>query len=173
LDKYQLEEKKFIAISPIAYWEAKLWDNEKFVHLADLIKTKLNLKIVFTGIEKEPMEKIISGISARTINLSGETSLPALAYLYRKALMVITTDSGPMHLAAAVKTSVVALFGPTDPQRTGPYGQDCTIIRTDLPCSPCFLKKCPTKECMQSILPEQVLAVIEKRLKEGIEDGFK
>lgn len=172
LEKNYLADKKFIAVNPVAYWETKLWDNEKFARLADLIKTKLDIEVVFTGSERKPMEEIISRMSTKAVNLSGETSLPALAYLYREALMVITTDSGPMHLAAAVKTPVVALFGPTDPQRTGPYGQGHTIVRTDLPCSPCFLKKCSTKECMQSILPEQVLTVIEERLKE-IKDGVK
>ncbi|MEN6623972.1 MAG: glycosyltransferase family 9 protein, partial [Smithella sp.] len=162
---YNVQEKKFIAINPIAYWETKLWDNEKFARLADLIKTKLNLEVVFTGSEEEQIEDIISRMSTKAVDLSGKTSLSALAYLYRKALMVVTTDSGPMHLAAAVETPVVALFGPTDPQRTGPYGQGHIIVRTNLPCSPCFLKKCPTKECMQKILPEQVLVVIENKIK--------
>ena len=173
LDKYNLENKKFIAINPIAYWETKLWDNEKFARLADLIVANLNMNVVFTGSEKEPLEKIISQMSSKALNLGGETSLLELAYLCKKAQLVITTDSGPMHLAAAVGTEVVALFGPTDPDRTGPYGAGHTIIRTELPCSPCFLKNCPTKKCMQDILPEQVFAVIEERLKKGVSDGDK
>ena len=164
LDKYKLEDKKFIAINPIAYWETKLWDNEKFTRLADLINRKLKLKVVFTGSEKESIGKITSAMATEGINLGGETSLLELAYLYKKARMVITTDSGPMHLAAAVKTPVIALFGPTDPARTGPYGDRHTIIRTALPCSPCFLKKCATRKCMEDITPEQVLAAIEKKL---------
>lgn len=172
LEKNHLKDKKFIAVNPIAYWETKLWDNEKFARLADLIKTKLNLEVVFTGSKKESeaIEEIISHMSTKVINLCGETTLIELAHLYRKALMVITTDSGPMHLAAAVNTPVIALFGPTDPQRTGPYGRIHTIIRTDLPCSPCLLKKCSTKECMQKITPEQVLEAIEKKLKEFTHD---
>ena len=101
----------------------------------------------------------------KAVNLAGETSLPELAHLYKNALMLITTDSGPMHLAAAVGTPVIALFGPTDPQRTGPYGDGHVIIRIDLPCSPCLLKRCPTKKCMQDILPEQVMAAIEHKLE--------
>ena len=164
LDKYNLEDKRFIAINPIAYWKTKLWNNEKFSHLADLINDKLQMKVVFTGSEKEPIKKITSLMTTESINLGGATTLLDLAYLYKKARIVITTDSGPMHLAAAVETPVIALFGPTDPARTGPYGAGHTIIRTELPCSPCLLKKCSTKKCMEDILPQQVFAAVERKL---------
>jgi heptosyltransferase-1 len=162
LDKYNLEDKRFIAINPVAYWETKLWNNENFAKLADLINNKLQMKIVFTGSEKEPIEKITSLMTTEGINLGGATTLLELANLYKKARMVITTDSGPMHLAAAAETPVIALFGPTDPERTGPYGIGHTIVRAELPCSPCLLKKCPTKKCMEDISPGQVFAAVEK-----------
>ncbi|OGP88123.1 MAG: hypothetical protein A2031_03170, partial [Deltaproteobacteria bacterium RBG_19FT_COMBO_43_11] len=111
LAKYKLEDKKIIAVNPVAYWETKLWDNEKFTRLADLIHRKLQLKVVFTGSEKESIGNITSAMSTEGINLGGETSLLELAYLYKKARMVITTDSGPMHVAAAVGVPVIALFG--------------------------------------------------------------
>ena len=167
MSKYKLDDKNFIAINPIAYWETKLWDDDNFARLADLIKEKLNLKVVFTGSEKETIDKITTGMATEGINLGGMTSLSELAYLYKKARFVITTDSGPMHLAAAVGTPVIALFGPTDPARTGPYDEGHTIIRAELPCSPCFLKKCATKKCMKEILPEQVFAVVENKLTKG------
>jgi len=101
-------------------------------------------------------------MKGKGINLGGKTSLPVLAEIYKSARAVITTDSGPMHLAAAVGTPVIALFGPTDPARTGPYGKGHTVIRSNLPCSPCLLKKCSTKECMEKITPEQVYAAVER-----------
>ena len=165
LEKYHLENKKFIAVNPVAYWETKLWDDEKFARLADLIKAKLDIEVVFTGSEKESIEKITARMQDKAVNLAGETTLPQLAYLYQKALLLVTTDSGPMHLAAAVGTPVVALFGPTNPQRTGPYGEGHTVIRADLPCSPCLRKECPNTKCMQDILPEHVMAVIEGKLE--------
>lgn len=165
LEKYHLENKKFIAVNSVAYWETKLWDDEKFARLADSIKTKLNMEVVFTGSAKESIEKITTRMQAKAVNLAGETTLPELAYLYQKALLLVTTDSGPMHLAAAVGTPVVALFGPTDPRRTGPYGDGHIIIRADLPCSPCLRKECPTTKCMQDILPEHVMAAIEQKLR--------
>ena len=167
LDKYNLKDKNFIVINPIAYWETKLWDDDNFARLADLIKDNLKMNVVFTGSEKESIEKITSGMTTYGINLGGQTSLSELAHLYKKARFVITTDSGPMHLAAAVGTPVIALFGPTDPARTGPYGEGHTIVRTQLPCSPCFLKKCPTKKCMKEIFPEQVFAVVKNKLTKG------
>ncbi|MGD0020835.1 MAG: lipopolysaccharide heptosyltransferase II [Smithellaceae bacterium] len=164
MSKYKLNDKKFIAINPVAYWKTKLWDNEKFAHLADLVNNKLKIKVVFTGSKKESIEGITSRMTTEGINLGGQTSLLDLAYFYKKAQMVITTDSGPMHLAAAVGTPVIALFGPTDPARTGPYGKEHAIITAQLSCSPCFLKKCSTRKCMEDILPEQVFAAIEEKL---------
>lgn len=161
---HHLEDKKFIAINSVAYWETKLWSDEKFACLADMIYHQLNMKVVFTGEKKEPIEKITSLMTAENINLGGETTLPELACLYQRACLLITTDSGPMHLAAAMGIPVIALFGPTDPARTGPYGLGHTVIRTEMPCSPCFLKKCSTKQCMKDISPRQVFAAIEKTL---------
>ncbi|HPD56808.1 MAG TPA: lipopolysaccharide heptosyltransferase II [Smithellaceae bacterium] len=164
LENYKLAEKKFIAINPIAYWETKLWDNQKFAELADMIQQQLGKKVVFTGSERASIDQIISKMVSDGINLGGQTSLPELAALFRKAKMVITTDSGPMHLACAVGTPVVALFGPTDPARTGPYGLGHTIVRANLPCSPCFLKKCPTTKCMKDITPEQIFLLVKEKL---------
>jgi len=158
LDQNHLSEKNYIAINPIAYWETKLWDNGKFAKLANAIRDQLKLDVIFTGNNGRDAADILSRMKGKGINLGGKTSLPMLAEIYKSARAVITTDSGPMHLAAAVGTPVIALFGPTDPARTGPYGKGHTVIRSNLPCSPCLLKKCPTKECNAAITPEQVYA---------------
>lgn len=160
LQQLGLEKKKFIAVSPVALWDTKLWNDRKFATLADDIQQKLKIPVVFTGHSKEPLDKITSQMATEAINLGGQTSLTELACLYSSALLVITTDSGPMHLAAATGTQVVALFGPTDPNRTGPYGAGHTVLRTGIPCSPCFKKKCETRQCMEDISPEQVLAAV-------------
>ncbi|MFZ2419049.1 MAG: lipopolysaccharide heptosyltransferase II, partial [Smithellaceae bacterium] len=165
LDQHHLSEKNYIAVNPIAYWETKLWDNAKFANLADQIKEGLKLDVIFTGSNRTDAADILSRMTKEGINLGGKTSLPMLAEIYKCARAVITTDSGPMHLAAAVGTPVIALFGPTDPARTGPYGKGHTVIRADLPCSPCLLKKCPTKKCMEEITPGQVYAVLENQIR--------
>ena len=162
LDQYQLVEKSYIAVNPVAFWETKLWDNGKFAQLADAIRDQLKLDVIFTGNNGRDAADILSRMKGKGINLGGKTSLPVLAEICKSARAVITTDSGPMHLAAAVGTPVVALFGSTDPARTGPYGEGHTVIRADLACSPCLLKKCPTRECMEKITPEQVYVMVEK-----------
>lgn len=169
LHKYHLEDKKFIAVNPVALWETKLWSNEKFARLADLIHNKLSVQVVFTGSEKKSSDEIVSRMTTEGINLGGETSLLELAGIYKKARMVISTDSGPMHLAAAVGTPVIALFGPTDPARTGPYGTGHEVVRAGISCGPCFLKKCPTKKCMEEISPEQVFAAV-KKIHQGVKN---
>lgn len=162
-----LERAKFIAVNAVALWETKLWENAKFAALADAIQGKLKIPVVFTGGDRESLASIVSAMNTPGINLGGQTRLPELACLYKKALAVVTTDSGPMHLAAAVGAPVVALFGPTDPKRTGPYGAGHTVIRSGLSCSPCLKKTCPTKQCMEEIAPEQVIAAVETLLKKA------
>lgn len=157
-----------IAVSPQALWDTKLWDNAKFALLCDRISAELGGKVVFTG---HGAEKIISDIRSRmempSINLEGMTTLRELAALYRRMALLVTTDSGPMHLAAAVNTPVVAIFGPTSPARTGPYGANHTVIQKGFSCIPCFLKQCETRKCMNEISVEEVFEAIKKRTGHG------
>ena len=87
--------------------------------------------------------------------------------LYEKAGFVVSTDTGPAHIAAAIGTPVVALFGPTAPWRTGPFGEGHRIIRANLACSPCFKRQCQTKACMEQISVEDVMEGIEKLKEKG------
>ena len=154
----------FVAVSPVAYWETKLWDEAKFAALCDRIVRELGLPVVFTGESPEgPVERIRSIMQAPSASAAGQTSLRELAALYRGASVVLTTDSGPMHLAAAVGTPVVALFGPTSPARTGPYGEGHTVIRRGLDCSPCFRKVCETRECMKAIGVDEVFEAVREK----------
>ena len=156
----------FVAVSPVAYWETKLWDEAKFAALCDRIVIELGLPVVFTGESPEgPIGRIRSLMQAPSASAAGETSLRELAALYREAVVLLTTDSGPMHLAAAVGTPVVALFGPTSPERTGPYGEGHVVIRRNMDCSPCFRKACETMECMKTISVEEVLEAVRNRIE--------
>ncbi len=166
-----LAEKKvdtkrgFVGVSPVAYWETKLWDEAKVAALCDRIVAELGLPVVFTGeSDKGPIAAIRSRMRAPAASVAGQTSLRELAALYKMASLLLTTDSGPMHLAAAVGTPVVALFGPTSPERTGPYGEGHIVIRQGLPCSPCFRKTCDTLECMKTIGVAEVFQAVKERI---------
>jgi heptosyltransferase-1 len=144
-----------IAVSPSARWATKLWGNDKF---AELIRRLPLERVVLTGSAAE--RELIDQIAQGRRNLAGQTDLFQLAELYRRCRVVITNDSGPMHLAAAVGTAVVAIFGPTDPALTGPYGSQHVVLRAGIPCSPCFKDYCTNRvpmECMKLISVEQVL----------------
>ena len=158
------KKDRFVAVSPIALWDTKLWEDEKFARLCDRIAEELKVRVVFTGSDPRKLEKIQLRMKFPALNLGGRTTLRDLAYLYRLSSLVITTDSGPMHIAAAAGTPVVALFGPTDPSRTGPYGFGHTVIRKDLSCSPCFQKKCASMKCMLDITVEEVYYIVKEKL---------
>jgi lipopolysaccharide heptosyltransferase II len=158
--------KSLIAINPVAKWETKLWPKKQFAELADMLIGQYDMKIVFTGGIKDYsiIQAITSSMKGRAINFAGKTTLTELAALYEKAALVVSTDTGPMHLAAAVGTPVVALFGPTAPWRTGPYGTGHQLIKAELECSPCFKRRCETTDCMYQISVDQVLKGVQKVL---------
>lgn len=157
-------EKSLIAINPVAKWETKLWTNKKFSQLADLLIDRYDAKIVFTGgpDDRPPIQDIMAAMKGQAVNLAGLTTLKMLAALYQKMVFVVSTDTGPMHMAAAVGTPVVALFGPTAPWRTGPFGSGHQIVRGGPECSPCFKRECKTIDCMELISVQQVIDAIHK-----------
>ncbi|MBU0652182.1 MAG: glycosyltransferase family 9 protein [Proteobacteria bacterium] len=154
----------FIAVNPLAFWETKLWEDEKFAELGDRLREELGVGIVLTGGEAGTLERIRGRMRTRAVNLGGRTTLRELACLYRQAALLVTTDSGPMHLAAAMGTPVVALFGPTDPARTGPYGPGHRVIRRALSCAPCLRKRCDNPRCMTEISVEEVFTAVREIL---------
>jgi heptosyltransferase I len=156
----------FVAVSPVALWDTKLWADEKFAALCDRIAEELKARVVFTGSERGRLGQIQSRMKTSSVNLGGKTTLRDLACLYQRSALLVTTDSGPMHLAAAVGTPVIALFGPTDPSRTGPYGKGHSVIRSGLPCSPCFQKNCDSVKCMSDITIEEVFHAVKEKLSE-------
>jgi heptosyltransferase-1 len=162
-------EDRVVAMNPMARWPTKLWEAQSFATLADRLEDE-GIRVLFTGGQEDrpALDEIGRLMTRRHRRLDGRTSLNQLAALYRRAQVVVTTDSGPMHLAAAVGTPVVALFGPTAPWRTGPYGSNHVVLRAGLACSPCFKKECLTtlyeeRACMKRLTVDQVAhAVMEK-----------
>jgi heptosyltransferase-1 len=155
---------KIVAINPVAQWKTKLWQNAKFAKLADYLAERYGVTVVFSGglADRPIVEDIRLRMKARPLNLAGRTTLKELAALYEQAVCLISTDTGPMHLGAAVGTPVVALFGPTAPWRTGPFGDGHRVIRAAVDCAPCFKRTCDTAQCMQKITVAQVIDGIEQ-----------
>jgi ADP-heptose:LPS heptosyltransferase len=134
------------------------------------------MTVVLTGAPNDlPLiETILHRTHEQPVNLAGKTSLTQLAALLERANLVITGDSGPMHIAAAVGTPLIAIHGPTDPVKSGPVGPLATVLRSDIWCSPCYTAKgrpadCRffTTQCMKDITVEQVLTIIHQKLQDG------
>lgn len=155
-----------IAINPVAAWETKLWPTDRFTEVADRLVRDHRALVYFTGSasDKPLIDKIIKKMQHTATNLAGQTTLTELAALYRRMACVITTDTGPMHIAAAVHTPVVALFGPTAEWRTGPYGQGHKIVSASLACRPCFKRNCELPRCMHAISVEMVIENVKALL---------
>jgi len=165
--QYGLYGKSIAAINPMAKWDTKLWEPERFARLADRIHEKLDMKVLFTGSKDDQpiIQEICSGMRSKgAVNLAGRIGLKELASLYTRCDVLITTDTGPMHIAAAMDCPVIALFGPTAPWRTGPYGNGHKVIQEDLGCTPCFKKTCPHKTCMKGITVGRVFNALLKQL---------
>ncbi|MEI7591069.1 MAG: lipopolysaccharide heptosyltransferase II [Deltaproteobacteria bacterium] len=157
--------EQFVVISPTALWETKLWQNEQFALLADMIITKLGMKVVLTGsYSHECVEIENMSVKNKIINLAGQTTLLELAEICRQAKVVVSTDSGAMHIASAVGVPIIAIFGPTDPKLTGPYGKNSVVIKSSVACSPCLKKKCSDKKCMKEISAERVFFAIRDEI---------
>jgi lipopolysaccharide heptosyltransferase I len=151
---------RLIVINPVARWKTKLWDEEKFARLADRLVTERRAVVIFTGSpdDRATAERIRGMMRENALNWAGETTLRELAALASLADLFITTDTGPMHLAAAAGARVVALFGPTAPWRTGPYGPGHVVVRKGPACSPCFRRTCDVGiRCMEEMTVEDVM----------------
>lgn len=151
-----------IAINPVAKWETKGWEPTRFAELADRLAEAYDVEILFTGSaeDRKVVENIRKCMQHPAVDLTGKTRLRTLAAVFETVRLVVTTDTGPMHIAAAVGTPVVALFGPTAPWRTGPVGPAHRIVRTGIQCSPCYKRKCPRPICMEKIDVDRVMEAV-------------
>ena len=147
----------FVVLNPGAKWLTKRWPVEHWLKLATLLNREDNLSIVITGSkdDQEAARLISQAAGKNAVNLCGQTSLPVLAEILYRSTVMVTADTGPMHLAAAVGAKGLALFGPTRPWRTGPFGGHFEIITPQEGCLGCLKKQCG-RRCLQNIAPEQI-----------------
>ncbi len=166
---YPLEcEVPRVLLIPCSRWITKNAPPALFVGLGRLLLERGVRSLVLAGApdDRAACEQIAHQLSdSRVTNLCGKTSLPELGGLMRQMNLAVTVDSGPMHMAAAVGIPVAALFGATDPNRTGPYGPGHIIItQSGLECRPCFSRTCRRGDlaCLTQITPERVLEAIQR-----------
>ena len=111
------------------------------------------------------MDEIISKSAVVPIDLTGKTTLKQLAHIIKNSKSVVAGDTGPMHLAAALQTPVVALFGPTDPERNGPYGTGHSVLTVSHPCQGCWQRQCREgRSCLADIAVNDVFQALMKSI---------
>jgi lipopolysaccharide heptosyltransferase I len=152
-----------VVLHPAARWRTKLWEIPRWREVATALLAE-GIGVVLTGSleDRAIAQSICSGMNPRLLSLVGRLTLKQLVAVLRDVDLMVTVDSGPMHIAAAVGTPVVALFGATDPRRTGPLGPG-RILRRELPCSPCLQRHCriaDTHRCMRDLGVAEVLAAV-------------
>ncbi len=164
--------KRLVGINPGAtYGSAKCWLPERFREVTlRLLENNDDIFVIYFGDQGSAslVKEICQGLPPRVINLAGLTSLRELAALIKLCTVLLTNDSGPMHIAAALGTPLVALFGSTNEVTTGPY-KTGTVIHKHVACSPCYQRTCPIDfKCMKQIEANEVTGEIEAHLKKKL-----
>jgi lipopolysaccharide heptosyltransferase I len=172
-DKWRPDSTRWIALQPGARWVNKRWPVGHFAQVAQAIGNRFpDVRFVILGGEsdRELGEHIGRAAAGRCFDLTGRTTLPEMVEWIRLCELMITNDTGPMHVAAALHKPVVALFGPTEPRRTGPYGQSDQVLTHQVECVPCMKASCAYREpfeCLRGIPPDRVTDRVAQILERG------
>lgn len=175
-------KRPVVAVNPgAAYGSSKRWRPERFAEVARRVITELTGSVIIlggpseTGLAEEVVGEIrgrksnpeLSTPDSQLLNMSGRANLRELAALISECDVLVTNDSGPMHIGYAVGAPLVAIFGSTSPQLTGPLDKGSIIIRRELDCAPCFARECRKKDlkCMDQITSEEVFDAVIKLVK--------
>ena len=155
----ELPEGEFVLASPLGGWKAKQWPLENYAALARLIGKRLGIPLVLNGPPgQRALLESVEGCRAHCSSVAG------LIDATRRAAAVVGIDSGPLHLAAALAKPGVALFGPTDPERNGPYGDSFTVLRAP-GAATSYKRRQEIDASMRALAPEEVFAALEARLE--------
>ncbi len=162
-------EMSWVAMNVSARWPTKRWPAASFAEVADRLQQERCGAVVMIGgpSERADVAAVSGMMKTPAIDLAGATTVGLLPALLSRASLLITNDSGPMHIAAAAGTPVVALFGPTSAARTGPYGVGHRVLATEISCRPCLSRTChnPVQlECLTRISHEQVFVAVRDQL---------
>ncbi|HZT98761.1 MAG TPA: lipopolysaccharide heptosyltransferase II [Ktedonobacteraceae bacterium] len=158
--------------------QSKRWPIPYWATLLDRLIREDGTAVVLTGAPNDLpiINDVMRRMRERPVNLAGKTSLTQLAALLQRADLLITGDSGPMHIAGAVGTPLIAIHGPTDPVLSGPVSPGATVLRSGIWCSPCYNATGPadcrfyTTQCMKNITPTQVREVVYEKLNQSLQE---
>jgi heptosyltransferase-2 len=158
-----------VGLNPGAiYGPAKQWSTDRFMELARRLSSDHDCEIVIFGDKNtSPLARAINNeINGKAIDTTGKTDVLQLAALLESCDILVTNDTGPMHVACAVGTSVVAIFGSTDPKITSPLGPDAVVLQKPASCSPCLKRECPEGHyvCLKNITVDDVETAVLKQL---------
>jgi lipopolysaccharide heptosyltransferase II len=159
-----LDQQPRLALCPGAeYGPAKRWLPERFAEAATSIAMERDVKWVLFGTKKDAAigEEICETLGERCVNRIGQTTIEQLIDELRECRVLLTNDTGTMHLASLVGVPVVAIFGSTEPRMTGPLGQGHVVLRHQVECSPCFLRQCPIDfRCMKAVTVQEAVDAV-------------
>mgnify|MGYP005856036873 CR=1 FL=1 len=166
-----------MAYNPGARWETKRWPPERFAETARLLHNEFGGTILLVGAtEDRPLvDRLLAHLApspngsdpnpASVIDLAGRTNLNQLAALFARCDLLISNDTGPLHLAVACGAMVVGVFTCTNPERTGPYGPRSSVVLTQVSCAKSLLKTCPTTHCFHELTAQRVAATARRMLR--------
>jgi len=164
-----------VAINPGAtYGSAKRWYPDRFAAVADALSEEWGAAVAVVGSPAEaPLAKEIEAAVRRgVVNLAGKTTVREMMAILSLSSFLVTNDSGPMHIGAALGVPLVAIFGPTDWRRTSPWTSLAKVVRVEIDCSPCNLRTCDRgHECMLGVTPEMVVDAARQLLPGGPRAG--
>jgi lipopolysaccharide heptosyltransferase I len=152
----------YAVLLPGTNWATKRWPVEHFAATVRPLRERFGLRSVAAG---GPGDTALAAQMPGVLDLTGRTNLRQLVALLERAAVVIANDSGPMHIASALGRPLVTPYGPTSPVRTGPYRRLDTVIRLDIPCSPCFSRRCSHQSCLRWLTPDAVLREVARQLE--------
>jgi len=163
------EDRSWVAMNVSARWSTKRWFLRSFAEVMDRLHEEGLGPVAVIGSPEDRMdaEQLRAIVRSPFVDLTGAVPLGHLPALLSTASLLVTNDSGPMHIAAACGVPVVAIFGPTSDVRTGPYGSGHHVLTASIPCRPCFSRVCrhePQLECLQLITPDKVVGAVRRLL---------
>ena len=154
------EKRPIVAVLPVSRWATKNWPSKCFAEVIKRLRNACDASFYILGGpgDENVCKEIAGAVEGRVVNMAGKSSIIETGGILKEVDLLIANDSGPVHMAAAVGTPALVIFGPTDAVRTGPYGSQHRVASTSLECQPCFSRTCRLEgiPCLSGVTPERV-----------------